>query len=120
MLHSISGIVLGIIGFMFVYLLNEKYTEVKLSPFFVVMFAICFAVSMGVVWEFFEFTMDRAFGFNMQRFRLENQDGLIDTMTDLFVGLIGAIITAIVGFVYIKRKNDVLFRDYFKSWFKHK
>lgn len=87
-LHTTSGVILGVIGFMFVYLLNEKYgKKVKLSPFFVVMFAFCFAVTMGVFWEFFEYGMDRIFGTNMQKFRYPElgDDGLVDTMGDLFV-----------------------------------
>lgn len=120
MLHAISGIILGIIGFMFVYVLNSKYKEVTLSPCFVIIFAICFAISIGVVWEFFEFGMDRLFGFNMQRYRLEGQDGLVDTMTDLFVDFVGAILTAVVGYVYIKKENDVILREFFRNWFKKK
>ena len=87
-LHTISGTILSVVGFMFVYLLNEKYgKKVKLSPFFVVMFAFCFAVTMGVFWEFFEYGMDRIFGTNMQKFRYPElgDDGLVDTMGDLFV-----------------------------------
>lgn len=119
-LHITSGVILGLIGFMFVYLLNERYGEkVKLSPFFVVMFAFCFAITIGVFWEFFEYGMDRIIGTNMQKFRYPQlgDDGLVDTMGDLMVDTIGAFITAIIGYIYIKKKNDVLFRDYFKHWF---
>ena len=97
MLHTTSGIILGVIGFMFVYLLNKSYSNsIKLSPFFVVMFAFCFAVTMGVFWEFFEFSADRILGTNMQKFRFPElgQDGLVDTMTDLFVDAVGALITS--------------------------
>lgn len=119
-LHTTSGVILGIIGFMFVYLLNEKYgKKVKLSPFFVVMFAFCFAVTMGVFWEFFEYGADRMLGTNMQKFRFPElgDDGLVDTMGDLFVDALGAFITSSFGYLYIKKKKDVLFRDYFKHWF---
>lgn len=118
MLHTISGFVLGIIGFMFVYLLNNKYDEnVKLSPFFIVLFSLCFAVTIGVFWEFFEFGMDRIFGFNMQKFREVGQDGLIDTMTDLMVDTVGALIISIMGHFYIKEKHDLFFTKLFASWF---
>ena len=122
MLHTTSGVVLGIIGFMFVYLLNKSYSNsINLSPFFVVMFAFCFAVTMGVFWEFFEFSADRILGTNMQKFRYPElgQDGLVDTMSDLFVYALGALITSVIGYFYIQKKNDVLLRDYFKSWFRH-
>lgn len=123
MLHTTSGIILGVIGFMFVYLLNKSYSNsIKLSPFFVVMFAFCFAVTMGVFWEFFEFSADRILETNMQKFRFPElgQDGLVDTMTDLFVDAVGALITSIIGYFYIQKKNDVLLRDYFKNWFRNK
>lgn len=92
MLHTISGVVLGLVGFLFVYLLNEKGNiNVNLSPKFVIVFAFCFALTMGVFWEFFEYGADRIFGFNMQKFRFEGQDGLVDTMNDLIVDAIRCI-----------------------------
>lgn len=122
MLHTTSGIILGIIGFMFVYLLNKSYSNsITLSPFFVVMFAFCFAVTMGVFWEFFEYGADRILGTNMQKFRFPElgQDGLVDTMSDLFVDALGALITSVIGYFYIQKKNDVLLKDYFRTWFRH-
>ncbi len=119
MLHTISGVILGLVGFLFVYLLNEKGNiNVNLSPRFVILFAFCFALTMGVFWEFFEFGADRIFGYNMQNFRMPGEDGLVDTMCDLIVDTIGAIIACIGGYIYIKRKKDVLFNDYFDEWFE--
>lgn len=119
MLHTISGVILGLVGFLFVYLLNEKGNiNVNLSPRFVILFAFCFALTMGVFWEFFEFGADRIFGYNMQKFRMPGEDGLVDTMCDLIVDTIGAIIACIGGHIYIKRKKDVLFNDYFDEWFE--
>ena len=119
MLHAISGVVLGLVGFLFVYLLNEKGNiNVNLSPKFVILFAFCFALTMGVFWEFFEFGADRLFGYNMQKFRMPGQDGLVDTMVDLIVDAVGAIVACIGGYVYIKKKKDVLFNDYFDEWFE--
>ena len=119
MLHTTSGVVLGLIGFLFVYLLNEKGNiNVNLSPKFVILFAFCFAITMGVFWEFFEFGADRLFGYNMQKFRMPGEDGLVDTMCDLIVDTIGAIIACIGGWIYIRRNKDVLFNDYFDEWFE--
>ena len=119
MLHTISGVILGLAGFLFVYLLNEKGNKnINLSPKFVILFAFCLALTMGVFWEFFEFGMDRLFGYNMQKFRMPGEDGLIDTMCDLIVDTIGAIVACIGGYIYIKRKKDVLFNDYFDEWFE--
>lgn len=119
MLHTISGVILGLAGFLFVYLLNEKGNKnVNLSPKFVIIFAFCLALTMGVFWEFFEFGADRLLGYNMQKFRMPGQDGLVDTMCDLIVDTVGAIVACIGGYIYIKRRKDVLFNDYFDEWFE--
>lgn len=119
MLHTTSGVILGLVGFLFVYLLNEKGdANVNLSPIFVVIVAFCFAITMGVFWEFFEFGADRLLGYNMQKFRIPGQDGLVDTMEDLIVDTIGAIVACIGGWIYMKNKNDTLFNDYFDEWFE--
>jgi len=118
MLHTTSGFLLGIVGFMFVYLLNEKYLSVNLSPFFIVLFAFCFAITMGVFWEFYEFGMDRFLGFDMQKFRFPGEDGLVDTMTDLIVDTLGALVVSILGYMYIKEKHDLFFSKLFSEWFR--
>ena len=118
MLHATSGTVLGLLGFMFVYLLNKnRESEVNLSPIFVVLFAFCFAIAMGVFWEFFEYGADRLMGYNMQKFRLPGQDGLVDTMEDLIVDTIGALVACVFGWLYIKQENDTIFNNYFDKWF---
>lgn len=118
MLHTISGTVLGMIGFLFVYLLNEKGdANVNLSPIFVILFAFCFALTIGVFWEFFEYGSDRLLGYNMQRFRLPGEDGLVDTMNDLIVDAVGAGVACIFGWLYIKTQNDTLFNNFFDKWF---
>lgn len=119
MLHTTSGIILGLVGFLFVYLLNEKGdANVNLSPIFVVIVAFCFALTLGVFWEFFEFGADRLLGYNMQKFRMPWQDGLVDTMEDLIVDALGALVACIGGWMYMKKKKDTLFNDYFDKWFK--
>lgn len=118
MLHATSGTILGLLGFMFVYLLNKNSeSNVKLSPIFVVLFAFCFAITMGVFWEFFEYGSDRLLGYNMQKFRMPGQDGLVDTMEDLIVDTIGAIVACVFGWLYIKQENDTIFNNYFDKWF---
>lgn len=113
MLHFLSGIILGLIGFILVYALNES-NIVTLKPIFIVSFAFFFALSCGVLWEIFEFSGDRLLGLNMQKFRppenvntllTENwsyDDGLKDTMTDIIMDAISAFITSILGFIKIK------------------
>jgi len=119
MLHTTSGVILGLVGFLFVYLLNEKGdANVNLSPIFVVIVAFCVALTLGVFWEFFEFGVDRILGLNMQKFRMPGQDGLLDTMGDLIVDAIGALVSCIFGWFYMKRKKDTLFNDFFDNWFE--
>ncbi len=113
MLHFLSGIILGLIGFILVYALNES-NIVTLKPIFIVSFAFFFALSCGALWEIFEFTGDRLLGLNMQKFRPpENintliaknwsyDDGLKDTMTDIIMDALSAFITSLFGFIKIK------------------
>ena len=120
MLHCISGSVLGIIGFMFVYFLNKTHIKkTKLSPFFVALFAFCFSLSMGVFWEIFEFSGDRLLGLNMQKFRMPGEDGLVDTMTDLIVDMVGALIVTLIGYIYMKdEKKMIKKKAKIEDWFK--
>lgn len=68
MLHTINGFLAAAVGFSLVLLLNdnEKLTF-DLSPFFLAMVAFCFSMTIGVLWEFFEFGMDRLFHMDMQK-----------------------------------------------------
>jgi len=101
-LHSFSGAMLGALGFFVVRFLNDsEKVAVKLNPIFVSMFAFCFAVTMGVIWEIYEFSADNLLGFNMQKTLLENGTPLVgkaavaDTMKDLIVDAIGAFVFVI-------------------------
>ena len=65
-LHTSSGFLLGIVGFLLVHVLNEiEKIGMHLKPGFVSLFAFLFAVGLGALWEIFEFTMDTFFGTNM-------------------------------------------------------
>ena len=115
MLHSLSGIILGLIGFMLVYAMNESdKVDIHLSPLFIAAFAFFFAVAAGAVWEIFEFTGDRLFSMNMQKFRPPEgttelmteswrfDAGLIDTMTDIILDTISAFFISVLGYIKIK------------------
>lgn len=96
LLHTGSGFLLGILGFLLVHVLNEKKDiELHMKPRFVALFAFMFAMGMGALWEIFEFAMDQVFGLNMQK------SGLIDTMWDLIVDAIGALVIAALGYRYL-------------------
>jgi uncharacterized membrane protein YjdF len=114
-LHAFSGITLGALGFSLVSLLNDSdRVKVSLSPLFVAVFAFCFALALGAIWEIYEFTMDSAFGLNMQRYaeqsgkQLVGNDALIDTMGDLIVDAIGALVTCVAGYISLKRGSTWL------------
>lgn len=99
-LHAGSGFLLGILGFLLVYVLNKKEdVEMDLHPKFIAFFAFMFAIGMGALWEIFEFTVDQTLGTNMQK------SGLVDTMWDLIVNTIGALIISVSGWGYLKTKD---------------
>lgn len=99
-LHAGSGFLLGILGFLLVYVLNKKEdVEMDLHPKFIAFFAFMFAMGMGALWEIFEFTIDQMLGTNMQK------SGLVDTMWDLIVNTIGALIISVSGWGYLKTKD---------------
>jgi hypothetical protein len=101
-LHVASGLLLGVLGFLLVYVLNaNKRIDLHLRPGFVALFAFLFAVSVGTLWELFEFAMDSFFGMNMQKTRFNDPSGLTDTMWDLFVDMLGALAISIYGWWYL-------------------
>ena len=61
MLHTMNGFLCAAIGFSLIYLLNRGSSNVNLSPFYLTLVAFCFSMTIGVIWEFFEFSMDQLF-----------------------------------------------------------
>nr|WP_297181201.1 hypothetical protein [uncultured Agathobaculum sp.] len=144
MLHTMNGFLVAAVGFSLVDLFNrsERFS-VKLSPLFLAIVAFCFSMTVGVLWEFFEFSMDQFFGTDMQKDFLvttinsvtlnpdglnnvvhlpveslvvNGQDwmefpggyidiGLIDTMKDLMVNFVGAVVFSVIGFFYVKSRG---------------
>ncbi|MCX7821343.1 MAG: hypothetical protein N2258_06675 [Brevinematales bacterium] len=126
LLHTFSGIIIGFLGFIFVFKLNENYS-LNLNPFLVALFAFCFSVTMGVLWEIFEFTTDALIKTTHQKWDLPPESillgkpyqgsGLRDTMSDLILDSIGALFSSMVGYVMYKaRKMEVI--KYIKNSFK--
>ena len=97
-LHGTSAVGFGLIGFIFIFMLFEadRYAAPAISVSF---FAVCFAISIGTVWEIVEYGMDQLFGLNMQR------TGLDDTMGDLMLNFLGAVIAGATGFLYLKGRE---------------
>lgn len=66
-LHTLNGFLCAGIGFALVNLLNENVESFNLSPFFIALVAFTFSMTVGVVWEFFEYGMDQYFNMDMQK-----------------------------------------------------
>ena len=146
-LHTMNGFLCAAIGFSLLDILN-RHNEVRfhLSPLYLAIVAFCFSMTVGVIWEFFECTMDQLFFLDMQKdtviqqitsvaldptnrnipITISNiQDvvvngeslglggyldiGLYDTMGDLIVNLIGAVVFSVIGYFHQKhRKKSVV------------
>lgn len=114
-LHTLSGAMLGALGYTVVTFLNKTdEIPITLSPAFVAFFAFCFALTMGVLWEIYEFSIDALFGTNMQKYAPSQgepflgQAALLDTMKDLIVDTIGALVISVAGFISLKYKDGSL------------
>lgn len=110
-LHAFSGAMLGLLGFALVsFLNNSKHVKFVLSPFFVSLFAFCFALSAGAIWEIYEFTFDSILSLNMQKFALSDgtplvgQEALVDTMKDIIVDAISALAVSVFGYFSLIKK----------------
>ena len=108
-LHTFSGGVLATLGFSVITLLNKtERIPMIMSPAFVALFTFCFAVTLGVFWEIYEYTADGILGLNMQEFALDNGQQLVghaalgDTMKDLMVDCLGAFIVSVIGYISLK------------------
>lgn len=111
-LHFFSGAMLGALGFILVSWLNDsEKVRVSLSPAFVALFAFCFALSCGAVWEIYEYVFDGLLGLNMQKFVtadgviLVGHDALGDTMKDIIVDALAALLITVIGYARIKAKR---------------
>ncbi len=155
LLHTINGFIFAGVGFALVDLLNKSdKTKIYLSPMYVVVVAISFSITIGTVWEFFEYGMDEVRNLDMQKDDLIpniesvylNKDGenipvvitdiekttitynngqeeiidggyldigLKDTMKDMIVNAIGAVIFAFFGYFYIKDNEKYEFTKHF-------
>ncbi|MCI8682324.1 MAG: hypothetical protein HFH50_04945 [Lachnospiraceae bacterium] len=142
MLHTTNGFLMAAIGFALIDLFNrsERFS-MKMSPYFVAFVAFCFSMTVGVVWEFFEFSMDWFFHTDMQKdwilpvissVKLDPAGannpvtvavesvvingeewnlggyldiGIVDTMKDLIVNFVGAVVFSVIGIVYLKQRG---------------
>ena len=114
-LHASSGLLMGIFGFLLVYLLTEnERAEIDMTPKFVALFAFFFSVAVGGLWEIFEFTMDRLAGTNMQKAMAGDPSGLTDTMWDMIINAAGAAIISGLGWYYMVMKRQ----SFIQAWIR--
>ncbi len=111
-LHTMSGAGLGALSYSLIAFLNKSDgVPVHMSPLFVAVTAFCFAMTLGVLWEMYEFGMDVFVGTNMQKFALDGgvdkvgQAALMDTMKDLIVDAIGSLVMSVAGYLSLKYKT---------------
>ncbi len=121
-LHTTSGVIMSFIGFSFIFMLNKINPEkMKLSPFFIVLFTFCFTMTTEYVWELFEYSADRLFDLNMQRWQdgitetladgsvissVPYGSGLKDTMGDMTVNILGCLGVCVYALIGMKLKPD--------------
>lgn len=112
-LHTLSGSMIAILGFSIIRLLNNsEKVDLKLNPLFVSIFVVCFSLSVGVLWECVEFLADAISGSNMQRYSdsvtrepFLGRAALFDTMKDLVLDMIGALVVAIISYLDLRKKK---------------
>ena len=94
-----AAIAMGFVGLTIFHIL-DKSGYVKSNPLIVMFFTFCFAFSLGALWELFEFVVDVLFGFGLQI-------GLIDTMEDMAVNFLGALVVSFAGYLRLRSgRND--------------
>lgn len=108
-LHGSSAVGFGLIGFLFIFMLFEG-DRFAAPPAAIAFLSFCLAITVGSIWEVFEYSMDRGFGLNMQK------SGLDDTMEDLIANALGGLIGAVSGFFYLKGRERRLFAPFVRQF----
>lgn len=100
-LHAGAGFLFGVVGWIVMFLLMETDRLPRATgPALLSVFGVCFAVTLGVAWEIFEYGVDLLWPhINMMR----HETGVSDTMHDLIVDLIGALLVGVIGYAYSRR-----------------
>jgi hypothetical protein len=110
LLHTLSGVMLSSFGFCIIDIINKsKKINLGLSDWFMSFFSFCIAIMLDTLWEIIEFIMDVFMDLNMQQYILPDGTvlaghyALVDTMKDLIVDAIGALIISIIGYTILRR-----------------
>lgn len=111
-LHAASSVMLTLFVLITVrQLCQNNSTRVYVNAFCISLFAFSFAMTIGVLWEIYEFSFDAALGLNMQKFRtaigeeLVGRAALFDTMKDLIVDTVAAFFVSAVAFITERKKQ---------------
>ncbi len=111
-LHAFSSMMTGFFAVMIITILNRDDNLVfRISPLFVSLFAFTFSVSIGALSEVYEFTGDGLLGMNMQKYITADGTVLIghaalsDTMKDIIVDMIGALVSSVIGYFSVKHSK---------------
>ena len=114
-LHAFSSMMTGFFAVMVITILNRDDNLVfRISPFFVALFAFTFSVAIGALWEVYEFTGDGLLGINMQKYItadgtvLTGHAAISDTMKDIVVDMIGALVSSVIGYISVKQSQKWL------------
>lgn len=160
LLHTLSGFICAGIGFSLIDILNNSENlHITLTPAFVALVAFCFSMTIGIIWEFIEYSFDKYLDKDMQKdyivtkintYKINDKEkitidninktiiynndsknktiiengylelGLNDTIKDLFVNFLGAIVFSILGYLYIKNRDNYKFTEIFIPKLKSK
>ena len=107
--HAVSGFIAAWFGFDFITVFQGRKYHIK--PAVAAMFSLLFGVFLATAWEFYEFIMDRVYGYTLQNSDIISERGLVDTMTDMMFGVGGALIGMFIcafyrtGIIGIDRKE---------------
>ncbi|WP_057907285.1 Rnf-Nqr domain containing protein [Latilactobacillus graminis] len=112
-LHVLSAGLLAGLGYTVFNGLISKQLRQSISALLMSLFAATFGSTIGILWEFYEFTGDRLLGLNMQRYMLggqllRGQAALVDTMGDLLADVLGSCLIALIGYFCIKHNRNWL------------
>ncbi len=112
-LHGVAALTIGVIGFLSIYVFYMTQ-RIQIAAGWIATITFALAVSLGTIWEIFEFLMDWNFGLIMQK------SGLVDTMTDLMINAAGAAIAAVIGYLYVRDENGYYGRRIIRAYVDRK
>lgn len=91
MLHTINGFLAAGVGFALFDLLNKNVESIKLSPLFLCIVSFCFSMTIGILWEFFEYNVDKHLNSDMQK------DKIVDNIKSVKINELGDNVPIIIN-----------------------